>query len=158
MPQLCPRKACTPLTLTVQVIWLKPTPTSRALQQMAQQRLHVRRIESGSIQNAKTVGDGYYEQKLVNQQINQLTGRAYLNGYSNYEDQYKALMNNGLTVATDLKLTPGVALTQGQLARLTSDIVWLVSQAVTLRWEHPNCLGATSVCACARETLMAAGH
>ena len=80
----------------------------------------------------KRLGDGYYEQKLVNQQINQLTGRAYLNGYSNYEDQYKALMSNGLTVAADLNLTPGVALTQEQLARLTSDIVWLVSQTVTL--------------------------
>ena len=80
----------------------------------------------------KRLGDGYYEQKLVNQQINQLTGRAYLNGYRNYEDQYKALMSNGLTVAADLNLTPGVALTQEQLARLTSDIVWLVSQTVTL--------------------------
>ena len=73
----------------------------------------------------KRLGDGYYEQRLVQDQIAQLTGRRFLSGYGNDEEQYKALMNNGLTFAKQFNLTPGIALTSAQIAQLTSDIVWL---------------------------------
>ncbi|WP_230338125.1 hemagglutinin repeat-containing protein [Paralysiella testudinis] len=80
----------------------------------------------------KRLGDGYYEQRLLNEQIAQLTGRRYLDGYSNDEAQFKALMDSGISAARTMHLTPGVALTAEQVARLTSDIVWLVEQNVTL--------------------------
>ncbi|MCI4019221.1 S-layer family protein, partial [Klebsiella pneumoniae] len=47
----------------------------------------------------KRLGDGYYEQKLVNEQIHQLTGYRRLDGYRSDEEQFKALMDNGLTAA-----------------------------------------------------------
>ncbi|MFC5920327.1 S-layer family protein [Neisseria weixii] len=40
----------------------------------------------------KRLGDGYYEQKLVNEQIVRLTGYRRLDSYSNDESQFKALM------------------------------------------------------------------
>ncbi|MCG7656599.1 hemagglutinin repeat-containing protein [Neisseriaceae bacterium CCUG 44465] len=80
----------------------------------------------------KRLGDGYYEQKLVNEQINRLTGYRRLDGYTNDEDQFKALMQNGITAAQELGLSLGVSLSAQQVARLTSDIVWLEAQTVTL--------------------------
>ena len=78
------------------------------------------------------LGDGYYEQKLIRDQVAQLTGRRFLNGYASDEAQYRALMDNGLTFAHQYGLRPGVALSPEQMARLSSDIVWLVAQTVTL--------------------------
>src|SRR5690606_25478286 len=43
----------------------------------------------------KRLGDGFYEQKLVRDQINQLTGRRFLEGYVNDEEQYRALLEAG---------------------------------------------------------------
>ncbi|WP_137926206.1 hemagglutinin repeat-containing protein [Cupriavidus sp. 2SB] len=80
----------------------------------------------------KRLGDGFYEQQLVREQIGQLTGRRFLDGYRSDEAQYRALLANGVTVARDMQLRPGVALTAAQIAQLTSDIVWLVEQRVTL--------------------------
>jgi filamentous hemagglutinin len=80
----------------------------------------------------KRLGDGFYEQKLVREQINQLTGRRFLTGYSNDQAQYQVLMTNGATIAQAWQLVPGVALSDTQVAQLTSDIVWLVRQTVTL--------------------------
>lgn len=80
----------------------------------------------------KRLGDGYYEQRLIRDQIVNLTGQRYLAGYSNDGEQYKALMDAGVTFAKDYHLTPGVALTPEQMALLTSDMVWLVKQDVTL--------------------------
>lgn len=80
----------------------------------------------------KRLGDGYYEQKLVNEQIAKLTGYRRLDGYTNDEEQFKALMDNGITIAKELQLTPGIALSAEQVARLTSDIVWLENETVTL--------------------------
>ena len=80
----------------------------------------------------KRLGDGYYEQKLIRDQIGQLTGRRFLTGYSNEEDQFRALMEAGAVFARQFGLRPGVALSAEQMAQLTSDIVWLVEQTVTL--------------------------
>jgi filamentous hemagglutinin len=76
----------------------------------------------------KRLGDGYYEQSLIRDQVAQLTGRRFLNGYSNDEAQYLALLNSGKTFAEKVNLQPGIALTKEQIAQLTSDMVWLVEQ------------------------------
>nr|WP_223965262.1 hemagglutinin repeat-containing protein [Burkholderia diffusa] len=80
----------------------------------------------------KRLGDGMYEQQMVRNQITQLTGRTFLPGYANAEDEYRALMTNGVNYAKDFGLVPGMALSAAQMDALTSDIVWLVDQTVTL--------------------------
>lgn len=80
----------------------------------------------------KRLGDGFYEQKLIREQVAQLTGYRYLDGYYSDEAQYTALMNAGSAFAKEYGLRPGIALTAAQMAQLTSDIVWLVEQTVTL--------------------------
>lgn len=80
----------------------------------------------------KRLGDGYYEQRLVRDQLIQLTGGRYTGNQSNDEAQYRMLMNNGIAFGKQYQLIPGVALTPEQMALLTSDIVWLVDIPVTL--------------------------
>ncbi len=80
----------------------------------------------------KRLGDGFYEQKLIREQVAQLTGRRFLDGYANDEAQYAALMNSGVTFAQAYNLVPGIALSAAQMAQLTNDIVWLVEKDITL--------------------------
>ncbi|MGC0944981.1 hemagglutinin repeat-containing protein [Pantoea agglomerans] len=77
----------------------------------------------------KRLGDGFYEQRLVREQVLKLTGRPSVNGWDAMA-QYQELMNNGSKVAKDFHLVPGVALTPQQIAALQQDIVWLVSETV----------------------------
>ncbi|MBU0751965.1 MAG: S-layer family protein [Gammaproteobacteria bacterium] len=80
----------------------------------------------------KRLGDGFYEQKLIREQVASLTGWRFLDGYASDEAQYRALMEQGVLFARAHQLVPGVALTAEQMAQLTSDIVWLVERMVTL--------------------------
>lgn len=52
--------------------------------------------------------------------------------YSTEEAQYQALMDAGTTFAQQYQLRPGISLSAQQMAALTSDIVWLVEQTITL--------------------------
>ena len=78
----------------------------------------------------KRLGDGFYEQELLRNQIIQLTGKTYLDGFTNNEDEFHALMDAGIAYAKEFHLTPGIALTKEQMAALTSDIVWLETTTV----------------------------
>ncbi|MEG2631757.1 MAG: S-layer family protein, partial [Comamonas sp.] len=80
----------------------------------------------------KRLGDGFYEQQLVQQQVGQLTGRRFLGDWRSNDAQYQALLQSGTTFAKAHGLRPGVALSAAQMAKLTSDMVWLVEQDVTL--------------------------
>ena len=80
----------------------------------------------------KRLGDGFYEQRLIREQISNLTGKPFLSSYSDSQKQYADLMANGVTQAKSIQLTLGIALTAEQMSQLTSDIVWLVQQDVTL--------------------------
>ncbi|PQQ24549.1 filamentous hemagglutinin [Photorhabdus luminescens] len=81
------------------------------------------------VQAHKRLGDGFYEQRLVREQVLKLTGRPSVHGEDAME-QYQSLMNNGVKVAKDFHLKPGVALTPTQIAALQQDIIWLVSETV----------------------------
>ncbi len=83
-------------------------------------------------QTQKRLGDGFYEEKLVRDQITQLTGRTFLAGYTDQLSEYRALMDAGVTYAKFFNLTPGIGLSDAQMQQLTSNMVWLVSQDVTL--------------------------
>jgi len=80
----------------------------------------------------KRLGDGFYEQQLVREQIAQLTGRRFLTGFVDDENQYRALLNAGVTAIDEFNLRPGIALSEKQVAQLTSDVVLLVEQDVRL--------------------------
>ncbi|WP_424411676.1 hemagglutinin repeat-containing protein [Pasteurella sp. PK-2025] len=90
------------------------------------------RIRSEHNQVHKRLGDGYYEQRLIREQINQLTGRQFLGNFKDMEEQYKALMDSGITFAKKFNLIPGVSLSAEQVEQLTSDIVWFENKTVIL--------------------------
>ncbi|MDO9437081.1 MAG: S-layer family protein, partial [Hydrogenophaga sp.] len=87
-------------------------------------------LDFGQLQ--KRLGDGFYEQRLIREQVGQLTGQRFLGDYRDDEAQFLALMNAGLTFAHKVQLRPGIALSAEQMAALTSDIVWLETEEVTL--------------------------
>ncbi len=87
------------------------------------------RVGYDPAQAHKRLGDGFYEQRLVREQVLALTGKPSVKGWDAMA-QYQQLMNNGSKVAQDFHLVPGVALTPEQIAALQQDIVWLVSETV----------------------------
>ncbi|WP_232441589.1 hemagglutinin repeat-containing protein [Burkholderia ubonensis] len=80
----------------------------------------------------KRIGDGFYEQQLIQQQVVQATGQRFIGDYTDNQSQYQALMSNGVSAAHQFGLNVGTALTDTQMAALTSDIVWMVNKSVTL--------------------------
>jgi filamentous hemagglutinin len=63
------------------------------------------------------LGDGFYAPQVIRDQIGLLTGRRFLEGYADDEAQFRALMDNGATVAQALELRPGVELSPDQMAQ-----------------------------------------
>ena len=88
------------------------------------------RVKADPEKVGKRLGDGYFEQQFVLQQIGTLTGKKYLGYYGSDMEQFAALMNAGAVVAEAMDLKVGVALTAEQMASLTTDIVWLVEEVV----------------------------
>ena len=80
----------------------------------------------------KRLGDGFYEQKLVAEQVMLASGQRFVGDYTDNETQYKALLSAGADFANQFGLAVGTALTEDQMRHLTSDIVWMVEQTVTL--------------------------
>ncbi|MEI7430735.1 MAG: filamentous hemagglutinin N-terminal domain-containing protein, partial [Betaproteobacteria bacterium] len=90
------------------------------------------RLKFDPQQIQKRLGDGFYEQRLIYEQIVQLTGHRYLADFTSDDAQYLALMNAGIAYAIAYNIRPGVALTAAQMALQTTDLVWLVEREVTL--------------------------
>ncbi|UPK82635.1 hemagglutinin repeat-containing protein [Proteus vulgaris] len=80
----------------------------------------------------KRIGDGFYEQRIVRDQIIQLTGNQYLDGHNDNEQQYHALMDAGIRFSEEFGIKPGVTLTPEQMAMITADMVLLTSREITL--------------------------
>lgn len=87
-------------------------------------------VDSAATQ--KRLGDGFIEQRLIREQVSSLTGQRFLGDFTGDEQQYQALMNAGATFAQAHQLRPGITLSAEQVAALTSDIVWLETQTITL--------------------------
>ncbi|WP_049866946.1 DUF637 domain-containing protein [Pseudomonas brassicacearum] len=81
-------------------------------------------------QSAKRLGDGLYEQRLIQQAVTARTGQAFLDGQTSNEAMFKYLMNNAVASKDALNLSVGVSLTSQQVAALTHDIVWLEEHEV----------------------------
>ena len=80
----------------------------------------------------KRLGDGFYEQQLINDQIVSATGKQYLEGYTDNEAEYKALLEAGIAFGKAFKLAPGIALSKEQMEAITTDMVWLESKTVVV--------------------------
>ncbi|UCZ82311.1 DUF637 domain-containing protein [Pseudomonas sp. L5B5] len=81
-------------------------------------------------ESAKRLGDGFYEQKLIQQAVTARTGQRFINGQDTDEKLFKYLMDNAIKSKQQLNLAVGVSLTSEQVAALTHDIVWLESTEV----------------------------
>ncbi|WP_373797951.1 two-partner secretion domain-containing protein, partial [Achromobacter insuavis] len=68
----------------------------------------------------KRLGDGFYEQKLVAEQVMLATGQRFVGDYTDNETQYKALLTAGADFANQFGLAVGTALTEEQMRHLTS--------------------------------------
>lgn len=73
----------------------------------------------------KRLGDGLYEQRLIQQAVVNRTGQRYIDGLSSDEALFKYLMDNAIASKDVLHLSLGVSLSAEQVAALTHDIVWL---------------------------------
>ena len=80
----------------------------------------------------KRLGDGFYEQQLINEQIVSATGKQYLEGYTDNEAEYKALLEAGIAFGKAFKLAPGIALSKEQMEAITTDMVWLETKTVVV--------------------------
>lgn len=80
------------------------------------------------------VGDPYFEQQLLRQQLLAQAGQLFIaDGIGSENEQFKMLMENAVAAGKDLKLRVGVALTAEQIANLKKDIVWMVEVEVNGR-------------------------
>ncbi|MGE1172730.1 hemagglutinin repeat-containing protein [Pseudomonas sp. BW7P1] len=80
--------------------------------------------------SAKRLGDGLFEQRLVQQAVVARTGQRFIDGQTSDEAMFKYLMNNAITSKDQLNLSLGVTLSAEQVAALTHDIVWLEEHEV----------------------------
>ncbi|WP_339428485.1 cytidine deaminase-like fold-containing protein [Pseudomonas sp. RA_105y_Pfl1_P41] len=78
----------------------------------------------------RRLGDGFYEQRLIQQAVLARTGQRFIDGQTSDADLFKHLMDNAISSKTALNLSVGVSLTAEQVAALTHDIVWLENTTV----------------------------
>ncbi|MGU3347441.1 two-partner secretion domain-containing protein [Pseudomonas monsensis] len=81
-------------------------------------------------QSAKRLGDGFYEQTLIQQAVVARTGQRFIDGQTSNDGLFKYLMDNALASKNELNLAVGVSLTSEQVAALTHDIVWMETAEV----------------------------
>jgi len=80
----------------------------------------------------KRLGDGYYEQQLVMQEIMRQTGKSRLQSGLSAEEQYRQLMDAGISVTKSQSVALGRGLTEAEQKNLKEDVVLLVNKAVVL--------------------------
>ena len=80
----------------------------------------------------KRLGDGYYEQQLVMQEILRQTGKNRLQSGLTAEEQYRKLMDAGINLTKTQSIALGRELTVAEQNSLKEDVVLLVSNSVVL--------------------------
>ena len=78
----------------------------------------------------RRLGDGFYEQRLIQQAVIARTGQRFIDGQTSDAELFKHLMDNAIGSKSALNLSVGVSLTAEQVAALTHDIVWLENTTV----------------------------
>ncbi|WP_183157733.1 hemagglutinin repeat-containing protein, partial [Burkholderia pseudomallei] len=78
----------------------------------------------------KRLGDGFYEQQLVRNQVTSLTGRAVLGPYTDLQSMYQSLMAAGASLEKSLNLPLGASLSAEQVSQLTSNVIMMETRVV----------------------------
>ncbi|MBY4695572.1 hemagglutinin repeat-containing protein [Burkholderia latens] len=78
----------------------------------------------------KRLGDGFYEQQLVRNQVTSLTGKAVLGPYADLQTMYQSLMTAGAELSKSLDLPMGASLTAEQVSKLTSNVILMETRVV----------------------------
>ncbi|MBE0628387.1 MAG: filamentous hemagglutinin N-terminal domain-containing protein, partial [Burkholderia vietnamiensis] len=73
----------------------------------------------------KRLGDGFYEQQLVRNQVTSLTGRAVLGPYTDLQTMYQQLMAAGASLEKTLNLSLGASLSAEQVSQLTNNVIMM---------------------------------
>ena len=81
-------------------------------------------------QSQKRLGDGFYEQRLIQQAVTARTGQRFIDGQTSDAATFKYLMDNAIASKQALNLSVGITLTSEQVAALTHDIVWLENTTI----------------------------
>ncbi|WP_321834260.1 hemagglutinin repeat-containing protein [Pseudomonas kulmbachensis] len=81
-------------------------------------------------QSQKRLGDGFYEQRLIQQAVTVRTGQRFIDGQTSDAATFKYLMDNAIASKQALNLSVGITLTGEQVAALTHDIVWLENATI----------------------------
>lgn len=78
----------------------------------------------------KRLGDGFYEQQLVRNEVTSLTGKAVLGPYADLETMYQSLMAAGADLSKSLNLPIGASLSADQVSKLTSNVIMMETRVV----------------------------
>ncbi len=78
----------------------------------------------------KRLGDGFYEQQLVRNQVTALTGKAVLGPYADLQTMYQSLMAAGADLSKSLDLPMGASLSAEQVSKLTSNVIMMETRVV----------------------------
>lgn len=89
------------------------------------------RLELDPDRTSRRLGDSYYETQLIRDAVLAATGRRFLDGdMDSDQQQFQRLMDNALLEAERLELAVGVALTPEQIDGLRQDMVWMEERQV----------------------------
>ncbi|WP_181155687.1 hemagglutinin repeat-containing protein [Burkholderia multivorans] len=78
----------------------------------------------------KRLGDGFYEQQLVRNQVTALTGKAVLGPYADLQTMYQSLMTAGADLSKSLDLPIGASLSAEQVSKLTGNVIMMETRVV----------------------------
>lgn len=78
----------------------------------------------------KRLGDGFYEQQLVRNQVTALTGKAVLGPYADLQTMYQSLMTAGADLSKSLDLPMGASLSAEQVSKLTGNVIMMETRVV----------------------------
>ncbi|WP_080437301.1 hemagglutinin repeat-containing protein [Burkholderia ubonensis] len=78
----------------------------------------------------KRLGDGFYEQQLVRNQVTGLTGKAVLGPYADLQTMYQSLMAAGADLSKSLDMPMGASLSAEQVSKLTSNVIMMETRVV----------------------------
>ncbi|HDR9491697.1 hemagglutinin repeat-containing protein [Burkholderia stabilis] len=91
---------------------------------------YLNQIGVNPLTTEKRLGDGFYEQQLVRNQVTQLTGKAVLGPYTDLQGMYQSLMAAGAELSKSLNLPLGMSLSPQQVAALTTNVIIMQTETV----------------------------
>ncbi len=109
---------------------IETNPAFADLKQFVNSDYLLSKVGYSDQESTKRLGDGFYEQRLIQQAVVARTGQRFIDGQTSDEGLFKYLMDNAISSKQQLNLSVGVSLTSEQVAALTHDIVWMEKQVV----------------------------